>query len=95
MSERTPTTQEHWERYADELLGRAERAEARVKELEETAGLAHCPHCHRNVCGDRCTDHDDECPARATEGEAPSKSVKPLVHRRLKIQRRSKEVEGE
>ena len=35
MSERTPTTQEHWERYADELLGRAERAEARVKELEE------------------------------------------------------------
>ena len=44
---------------------RAERAEARVKELEETAGLAHCPYCHRNVCGDRCTDHDDECPARA------------------------------
>jgi hypothetical protein len=33
--DRTPTTQEHWERYADELLVKLERAEARVKELEE------------------------------------------------------------
>jgi hypothetical protein len=32
--DRTPTTQEHWERYADELLVKLERAEARVKELE-------------------------------------------------------------
>ena len=40
-------------------------ARKRIEDLEETAGLAHCPYCHRNVCGDRCTDHDDECPARA------------------------------
>ena len=35
MSERTPTTQEHWERYADELLGRAERAEQERDEASE------------------------------------------------------------
>jgi hypothetical protein len=37
--DRTPTTQEHWERYADELLVKLERAEAGVKGLEELLRL--------------------------------------------------------
>ncbi len=49
-----------------------ERADARVKELEEMVGVTHCPECHRNVCGELCTEHGDECPVhrRALRGEA-------------------------
>jgi len=42
MSNRTPTTQKHWERYADELLRRVEQAERerdKAKPVLEAARL--------------------------------------------------------
>jgi len=40
--QRTPTTQEHWERYADELLRRAERAERERDEARTRLTFIHC-----------------------------------------------------
>jgi len=79
MSDRTPTTQKHWERYADELLAKWGRAEQRIKELEEALRelMVFCTSGEAYELAERVLRGEE----RPLDGSAPSGGQNPPLER--------------